>query len=97
MIVWFIAKLATKDELKEKVKERNEKIETVFKSLDIHRVDCNSIFLRKDVADETKQHHRAEIERIEKVNADFRHEINGKLATINLKMDELKDLILNKK
>ena len=103
MIVIFVMKLATKDELKEKVKERNERFDTVFKVIDSHKVDCNTLFIRKDIQEREDSYRKEEIAKVREEGKEFRHETMNTVAKIFLTMDamsktivELRELILKK-
>jgi hypothetical protein len=101
MIVVFAMKLATKDELKDKVKERNEKFDAVFRSLDRHRADCNEVFVRKDMCGSWHQQTKDEIDKLDQDYKDFRHEIRNNFQKLldlndatNERINELKELVI---
>lgn len=101
MIVVFVMKLATKDELKEKVRERNEKFESVFKAVDRHRSCCDETFVRKDMCGSWHQQTKDEVTKLDNDYKDFRHEIRNNTQKIfdlidvqNIRINELKELII---
>jgi hypothetical protein len=83
------ASCVTKQELKDKVYERDEKIKGVYHALDTHRNDCKSEYVRKDMCSQMHSFEKEERERIDKVNMDSRHDLNNKMATLALKNDLL--------
>lgn len=104
MIVVFVMKLATKDELKDKVKERNEKIDSVFRALDKRHDEYISPltgFVRRDISDSWHAQTKEELIKHDTEYKEFRHEIrnqNQKLFDLmdgmNVRINELKELII---
>ena len=94
---------ATKMELKEKVRERDEKIQSVYARIDEHKRDCTDTYVRKDLCGQMHTQNKEEIRRIEDDNKTSRHELLNIIQKINLTLElyndkfaELKELILKK-
>jgi hypothetical protein len=80
---------ATKQDLKDKVKERDEKINLVFRRVDEHKGDCDKTYVRKDIAEREDQHRKEEISRLDTDAKNFRHEMMGTVSKIYMTLDAL--------
>ena len=83
------ARLATKEELREKVKERDGIVCRVYERFDEHKRECNENFVRKDMCGQLHISSRDELARLDKDYKDFRHEIRNQFQQILDKIDEL--------
>ena len=97
------AKLATKDELKAKERERNSMIDRVYERFDEFKRLANEQFVRQDMCGQLHMTSKDELKRIDEEYKDFRHDIRCSVQKIydeigfqNKKIDELKELILKK-
>ena len=81
---------ATKAELKDKVKERDEKIATVYSRIDEHRRDCVETYVRRDMCGQMHQYTKDEVAKISEEHKEFRHEIAATNTKIFLILDTLK-------
>lgn len=90
------AKLATKEELRDKVRERNEVINRVYERFDDFKRISNEEFVRKDMCGQLHITSRDEIKRIDDDYKAFRHEIRNTLQQIFDKIDQLKELFAKK-
>lgn len=102
-VTWKISTLATKDELREKVKERNNQIDRVYERFDEFKKTASNDFVRKDMCGQLHATNKDELKRIDQEYKDFRHDIRNTVQKIydeigfqNKKIDELKELILKK-
>ena len=100
IVVVFSMKLATKNELKEKVKERNEKIEGMGRSLDRFRDDSDRIYVRKDMCGSWHQQTKDELGKLDQDYKDFRHDIRNStqkifdlIDALNTRISELKEIV----
>lgn len=88
-VTWKISLLATKEELKEKVKERNDQINRVYERFDEFKKSSNADFVRKDMCGQLHMSTKDELMRIDKDYKDFRHEIRNTVQMIFDKIDEI--------
>jgi len=96
IIVVFIMKLATKEELKDKVKERNDKINVVYKRIDDLKKDCSETFVRKDISEQNRLHTHDEILKLDSDAKTFRHEMLNIVQKISLNQEAIKDELRDK-
>lgn len=97
------ARLATKEELKDKVKERDGKIDRVYQRFDEHKQYSENTFVRKDMCAQLHIASKDELKKLDDDYKGFRHEMRNQVQQIfdkieqqNEKIDELKDLIIGK-
>lgn len=96
-VTWKISQLATKEELREKVKERNDQINRVYERFDVHKKHTDENFVRKDMCGQLHLTTKDELGRLDKDYKDFRHEIRNTVQQIFDKIDELRQLITERK
>lgn len=89
-VVAFLNKLATKDEVK-------EKIGTVYKRLDDVKIIGESTFVRKDICCEMHRQTKEDIKRMEEDFKTFRHDTRNVQTAILCKIDELREDIVELK
>lgn len=90
------AQLATKEELREKEKTRNQMIDRVYERFDEHKRDCQSLYVRRDMCTQLHDSSKDEMARIDEEYKDFRHEIRNQVQQIFDKIDQLKELVQKK-
>jgi len=95
------ARLVTKEELKEKVEDRNNKLETVYRRFDDFKQFSNDTYVRKDMCGQMHIVQKEDIKRIDEEYRIFRNDIRVQIQGImlkfelmNEKIDELKDMII---
>jgi len=91
------AKLATKDELREKVKERNEQINRVYERFDDFKRIVNQEMVRKDMCGTLHVNTKDELKKLDEDYKNFRHEIRNQIQMLVDKIDQLKELIIGNK
>jgi len=88
---------ATKEELKDKVRERNEKIDRVYERLDEVKEAGHREFVRKDICSQLHIASKEEMRKMDEDYKSFRHEIRNTVQQIFDKIDELRALIVERK
>jgi hypothetical protein len=91
------AKLATKDQLNEKVKERNQAIDRVYERFDEFKNHTEETFVRRDMCGQLHLNTKDEITKLDNDYKAFRHEIRNQIQMLVDKIDQLKELIQNGK
>jgi cobalamin biosynthesis Co2+ chelatase CbiK len=98
-----VVRATVEEKLTDKVRERNEKIDGVGKSLDKFKEEAYKNFVLEKVCCQMHLHTREEILRIEEAHKSSRHELLNLIQKINLtlesygdKFSELKELILKR-
>lgn len=90
------ARLATKEELTLKVKERDAKIDRVYVRFDEHKRNADEHFVRRDMCGQLHSTAKEEVRKIEEDNKAFRHEIRTQVQKIFDKLDELRNMIVER-
>lgn len=87
-------RVSVEEKLTDKVKERNEKIEGVGKSLDKFKEEAYKNFVLEKVCCQMHLQNKEEIARIEKDNKEARHELRDMIQNMNLKLDNINAAIV---
>jgi len=91
------ADLATKEELREKVRERNAQIDRVYERFDEYKKHSENMMVRKDMCGQLHLNTKDEIKKLDDDYKAFRHEIRNTVQQIFDKIDELRMLITEMK
>jgi uncharacterized coiled-coil DUF342 family protein len=91
------ADLATKEELREKVRERNAQIDRVYERFDEYKKHSENMMVRKDMCGQLHLNTKDEIKKLDDDYKAFRHEIRNTVQQIFDKIDELRMLITERK
>lgn len=81
--------MATKDELKEKVADRNTMIDRVYSRFDEHKRECVESYVRKEMCGQLHVSTKEEMKRVDEEYKAFRHEIRNTMQQIFDKLDEI--------
>lgn len=87
------AELATKDQLSDKVKERNHLIDRVYERFDQFKGEVHDQFVRKDMCGQMHIQSKDELKRIDDEYKEFRHAIRNQIQMLVDKIDQLKEMI----
>lgn len=90
------AKLATKEELREKVKERNCQIDRVYERFDEYKRHIEEVSVRKDMCGQLHLMTKEDIKKLDEDYKGFRHEIRNQIQMLVDKIDDLRKLIVEK-
>lgn len=90
------ARFATKQDLLDKVRERNDKIDRVYARFDEFKKIANTDYVRRDMCAQVHTTSTAEMKRIDEEYKQYRHEMRNQVQQIFDKIDQLKELIQKK-